>query len=96
LDELEPGLGLFPDSVSDRGRKHLRELMAMVAQGHRAVLFYCVQHTGIERVKAAHLIDPKYAQTLAQAVEAGVEVLAYGAEISPEEITLNRRLEFSV
>lgn len=96
LDELEPGLGLFPDSVSDRGRKHLRELMAMVAQGHRAVLFYCVQHTGIERVKAADLIDPKYAQTLAQAVEAGVEVLAYGAEISPEEITLNRRLEFSV
>ena len=36
----ENGLGLFPDAVSDRGQKHLRELMAMVALGHRALLFF--------------------------------------------------------
>ena len=95
LDDDEPGLGLFPDAVSDRGRKHLRELMAMVQAGHRAVLFYCVQHTGIERVKPAALIDPKYAETLAEAVAAGVEVLVYRAQISAEEIALKDRLPFS-
>ena len=39
---LGAGLGVFPDAVSDRGRKHLRELITMVEQGHRAVLFFCV------------------------------------------------------
>jgi len=82
------GLGLFPDAVTARGAKHLRELMAMVQQGHRAVLFFCVQHSGIERVAPADEIDPHYGQLLRQAVACGVEVLAYGATISAFEIKL--------
>lgn len=92
----ESGQGLFPDAVSQRGSKHLRELMAMVEQGHRAVLFYCVQHTGIERVSPAAQIDPVYAQTLAQAIDAGVEVIAYKARISPEEISLVDAIPFTL
>lgn len=95
-DEANDGLGLFPDAVSSRGTKHLRELMAVKAQGHRAVLFFCVQHSGIERVAPAAAIDPLYAKTLREAVAAGVEVLAYGADISDQEITLRRRLPFSL
>ena len=86
------GLGLFPDSVTTRGTKHLRELMAMVESGHRAVLIFCVQHTGIERVAPAHEIDPKYGDAIKEAAAAGVEILALGAEISTEEITLTRNL----
>ncbi|MGS2723039.1 DNA/RNA nuclease SfsA [Porticoccus sp. GXU_MW_L64] len=89
------GLGLFPDSVSTRGSKHLRELAAMVEQGQRAVLFYCVQHTGIERVMPADDIDPEYGKTLRQAVAAGVEVLAYRAELSADEIRLIEAIPFS-
>lgn len=85
---LEQGLGVFPDAVSDRGRKHLRELIEMKRQGHRAVLLFCVQHTGIKRVAPADLIDIKYGQTFREALEAGVEVLAYGAAISTKKIEL--------
>ncbi|MEE8057238.1 MAG: DNA/RNA nuclease SfsA [Pseudomonadales bacterium] len=85
---LEEGVGVFPDAVSDRGRKHLRELITMVQRGHRAVLFFCVQHTGIARVAPADAIDAKYGETFREALEAGVEVLAYRAKVSPESIEL--------
>ena len=77
---LEGALGVFPDAVSERGRKHLRELIEMKSQGHRAVLFFCVQHSGIATVAPADLIDPRYGDTFREALAAGVEVLAYGAE----------------
>ncbi len=91
----EGGRGLFPDAVSSRGAKHLRELQKLAGNGVRAVLFYCVQHTGIETVEAAREIDPEYAQTLDAAVAAGVEVIAYRASISAEEIVLAEAISFA-
>ncbi len=88
------GKGYFPDAVSQRGTKHLRELMLMCQQGNRAVLFFCVQHTGIEQVAPADSIDPVYGKTLREAMEVGVEVIAYGATITPEAIRLERSLPF--
>ncbi|UTF59960.1 DNA/RNA nuclease SfsA [Gilvimarinus sp. DA14] len=88
------GEGLFPDAVSSRGTKHLRELISVAREGQRAVLLFCVQHSGIEHVSPADDIDPLYAKTLREAATAGVEVLAYGAAIEPEhsEIRLQRAL----
>jgi sugar fermentation stimulation protein A len=86
--DMGEGLAMFPDSVTSRGTKHLRELMAMVAAGHRAVLFFCVQLSGVERVEVAADIDPVYAATMAQAIAAGVEVVAWRATLTPEEIRL--------
>lgn len=92
------GQGLFPDAVSTRGSKHLRELMAMVQQGHRAVLLFCVQHSGIQWVEPADEIDPVYGATLRTALAAGVEVIAYQARINPEqgEIVLVNKLPVRV
>jgi len=84
------GIGCFPDSVSQRGSKHLRELMQMVDLGHRAVLLFCVQHTGIQSVTPADTIDPVYGATLRDAVSRGVEVLAYAVSISEKEIVLTK------
>jgi sugar fermentation stimulation protein A len=84
------GQGLFPDAVTERGRKHLRELVHMVTQGQRAVLVYCVAHTGITKVSPAWDVDPAYAETLVWAIEQGVEVMAYGAEISLTKMSLER------
>lgn len=78
----EGGQGFFPDAVTQRGQKHLRELMAQVAGGDRGVLLFVVNHTGIETVRPADHIDPRYGQLLRQACEAGVEVLAYRAELA--------------
>jgi len=86
---LDNGDGLFPDAVSARALKHLRELISMVEAGHRAVLLFCVQHTGIQQVSPADEIDPLYGETLRLAIASGVEVIAYRAEISPEAIVLS-------
>lgn len=83
LDEsVAPGQGFFPDTVSLRGQKHLRELMEMKALGFRSVLVFAVLHTGIEFVHAAKHIDPKYAQLFEQAREAGIEVVTYHAPVT--------------
>ncbi len=90
------GLGAFPDAVTIRGRKHLRELMAVVQAGHRGVLFFNVAHNGIERLEPAWHIDPGYGEALVEAVAAGVEVLAYGVEFSRGQMQLNHVVPFNL
>jgi sugar fermentation stimulation protein A len=91
---LQNNQGFFPDARTVRGQKHLRELTAMVQQGHRAVLLYCVQHSGIESVRVAQHIDPDYAAELSTAIFAGLEVLCYSTKINQEKIIINQRLPF--
>lgn len=86
---LEAGQGYFPDAVTQRGQKHLRELMAMAAQGHRAVLLFAVLHSGIESVKPASHIDVKYAELLREASQQGVEIIAYKAIFKREKHHFN-------
>lgn len=89
---LGAGLGVFPDAVTTRGQKHLRELIEVERQGNRAVLFFCVQHSGIEVVATADQIDPEYGRLLRKAASAGVELLAYRATLSPSAISLTKRI----
>ncbi len=81
-------LAEFPDSVTARGAKHLRELAKMVAAGHRAVMFYLIQRTDCARFALADDIDPAYAAAYEAAAVAGVEMIAYGTRISPEGVWL--------
>lgn len=90
----KPGLAEFPDSVTERGTKHLRELADVAKSGQRAVMFYLVQRTDARAVTLAADIDPGYAAAFAEAHAAGVEVLAHRAEITPQEITLGSALPF--
>ncbi|AYN95938.1 DNA/RNA nuclease SfsA [Pseudomonas sp. LTJR-52] len=83
----------FPDAVTVRGAKHLRELSALAREGARAVLLYCVNLTGIDAVRPADDIDPAYGRALREALEAGVEILAYGADVTPQAIQVTRRLK---
>jgi sugar fermentation stimulation protein A len=85
---VEYGRGYFPDAVTARGTKHLRELMSVVAAGGRAVIFFCVQRTDCRQVGPADHIDPVYGATLREALAAGVEALAYGAEVTTQGIQL--------
>ncbi|MBF8777365.1 DNA/RNA nuclease SfsA [Pseudomonas fulva] len=82
----------FPDAVTQRGAKHLRELAKLARQGIRAVQLYCVNLTGIEAVRPADEIDMAYAQALKMAAAEGVEVLAYGTRLDAEGIVIDRRL----
>jgi sugar fermentation stimulation protein A len=86
------GHGYFPDAVTERGRKHLYELANMVKQGHRAVLCFCVSHTGIDKVSPAAHIDEKYTRALKEVMALGVEVIAYKAKINTQEIILEQKI----
>ena len=81
-------LAEFPDCVTDRGARHLAELAAMVAAGHRAVMLFLVQRTDCARFALADDLDPAYACAFAAATDAGVETLVYDTAISPEGVTL--------
>ena len=95
------GHGYFPDSVSERGTRHLETLAQLAADGQRAVLLFCVAHTGIRDVAPAAHLDPVYAETLRRVSRAGVEVLAYACDVThdaqtPVEIRLTRALPVSL
>ncbi|MEL7554314.1 DNA/RNA nuclease SfsA [Pseudomonas protegens] len=83
----------FPDAVTQRGAKHLRELASLAREGVRAVQLYCVNLSGIDAVRPAQEIDPGYAAALREARAAGVEVLAYSVCLTAEQVCIDRRLE---
>lgn len=91
---LQRQWGYFPDAVTLRGQKHLRELQAMVEMGQRAVLFFAVLHSGITRVAPARHIDSLYTDMVLQAQQNGVEVICYGARLSPDGIRLQSSIPF--
>ena len=77
--------GLFPDAVTERGTKHLRELQAMVREGHRAAIALFVHRTDVDRFDAAREIDPVYAAELDRAAAAGVLVLPLAVRLVTTE-----------
>ena len=88
------GLVSFPDAKTDRGAKHLRELILAVEEGYRAVLFFCVQVSNAKRLKIADQIDPTYANLLFKAINLGVEVMVWNTRISSEDIQLGQEIDF--
>jgi sugar fermentation stimulation protein A len=91
----QTGLAEFPDSKTERGAKHLRELASMVAQGHRAVMVFLVQRGDAEAFRLANDIDPAYAAAYRTAAASGVEMLCYNCRMSPTEIAVDRRLDIA-
>jgi sugar fermentation stimulation protein A len=88
----EGTLAEFPDCVAARSAKHLRELQAMVAEGHRAVVVFVIQRTDCDAFAAARDIDPVFAAALDHAAEAGVEVLPHACEMGRDGIRLAHRI----
>lgn len=76
----------FPDSVTSRGAKHLRELGDMVEEGHRAVMFYLVQRADCKIMDIARDIDATYDEELKLAIKRGVEVICYQCDVGTDEI----------
>ena len=88
LDEVAQ----FPDAVTERGQKHLMELMELKKKGFRTVMLYIVQREDVDRMRPAHSIDVNYGKLLKEAFHSGVEVLVYQCKMGTEEIKLKRRI----
>jgi sugar fermentation stimulation protein A len=83
----------FPDCVTARGARHLAELGAMVAAGHRAVMLYIVQRGDCRTFRIARDLDPAYARAFDKARAAGVEVLCYACRMTLGGIEIGAALE---
>lgn len=88
----EDGTALFPDSVTERGRRHLEVLRTLRGRGERAALLFVVQRADCERVAPADAIDPAYGEALRRAADDGVELFALGARVTARAITVEREL----
>ncbi len=84
------GEACFPDAVTTRGRKHLEELIALVAGGNRCAMFFLIQRMDAAFFRPADHIDPEYGKALRKAAKKGVEILAWDVSIDLEVIALNR------
>lgn len=93
---VENDMALFPDAVTTRGQKHLRELMEVVRRGERGVIFFLVQRPDAASVAPADSIDPEYGRLLRLATAEGVEALAYRAEVTPDAIRVSCRLPLTL
>lgn len=89
---VEDSVAIFPDAISQRGSKHLRELHVMVEQGKRGVVVFCIQRADAQQFRPAEKIDPIYAKTVCLVVKQGVEALAYHTQIDTNGIQLIHRL----
>jgi sugar fermentation stimulation protein A len=93
---LKKGRAHFPDAVTERGQKHLRELIALVKKGHTAEIFFCVQRVDCIGFSPADEIDPEYGKLLRQARDAGVVITAaiaqfdeFGAKLTGQVLPLH-------
>ena len=82
----------FPDCVTKRGARHLDDLAAMVAQGHRAVMLYIVQRTDCARMRLARDLDAQYGRAFDRAAAAGVEAQAWDTTISAQGVAMRAEL----
>lgn len=87
---------LFPDAVTERGQKHILELLEMKQQGHRSVMFFVIQRNDVENFDFAELIDPVYADLARQAILSGLEAFAFTFDVSPNEIKLARQVPIKI
>ncbi len=86
------GRAEFPDAVTARGTKHLRELAEMKREGHRAVMFYLINRMDCDSFSLAREIDPAYATAFGKAMDAGVEALAYACLLTTKAIRVERKI----
>ena len=93
---VENGVACFPDAVTTRGQKHLKELQQQVRQGHRSVMFYLVQRMDAGLFRPADHIDSEYGRGLRQAVKAGVEILVYDVRIDFTHIGINKPVPYEI
>ncbi len=90
---VEDQIACFPDAITERGQKHLRELMSLAETGARVALFFLIQRPDGNCFGPADVVDPVYADLFYEALEKGVEAWPYVAHVDETGITLGERLK---
>ena len=89
----EDGIARFPDAPTERGVKHIQELMECKKAGYEAYLFFVIQMKGVHVLEPNDRTHPAFGETLREAAKAGVQVLAYDCLVKPDELVIDRQIE---
>ena len=90
------GLSMFPDAPTDRGRKHVLEMIQAVNEGYRGIIFFLLQMKGPHLFKVNWKMDPKFSQAIKLASENGVEIMAYDSIVSTDGIRMGSEIEIDL
>ncbi len=90
------GLALFPDAPTERGVKHVRELIEAKNQGFGAYIIFIIQMTGVHTFSPNREMHPEFADALLEAKKAGVKILAFDCLVTPDSITVRNPVKISL
>lgn len=86
------GTALFPDAPTERGKKHVEELILCQKDGFRAAILFVIQMKGVRRFMPFEERQPSFAAALREAEKAGVKILAADCLVDRESIRIDRRV----
>ena len=92
----EDGHARFPDAPTERGIKHINELIRARSEGYLAYVIFVVQMKGMRDVSPNYDTHPEFGEALAKAAEAGVSILAYDCKVTPDSLTIDSQIEFKL
>ena len=87
------GVGYFPDAPTERGVKHLRELISAKAQGYNAAIAFVIQTQGVTEVRANTAVHAEFGKALDEAIKAGVKVLFFPCRVTPDSLEIIEIIE---
>ena len=87
------GAACFPDAPTERGAKHLRELISAKKEGYRAAVLFVIQMKGVHEFIPNDVTDKNFADTLRTAYALGVEVLAVDCIVTPDSMVIDEKVE---
>ena len=90
------GIAEFPDAVTSRGLKHIKELLNAKKEGYDIYLFYVVQRDDCNKFELAKDIDPEYCELLVKAVKKKLKILCFDCKFSSKGIKLNREIKIKI
>ena len=91
----QKGISEFPDAITSRGLKHIKELLNAKKRGYKIYLLYVIQRDDCDKFQIARDIDPEYCELLLKAVKKNLNILCYDCKFSTKGIKLNRKINFS-
>jgi sugar fermentation stimulation protein A len=86
----------FPDAPTERGAKHVREIIGSLKDGYIPCLLFVVQMIDVKYFEPARSIDPAFYEALKEAKEAGVNILAYSCNVTPDSLSLKDPVEVRI
>ena len=89
----EDGTARFPDAPTERGVKHIRELMRCLDAGYEAYILFVIQMKGVHSFEPNDRTHPAFGEALREAAGKGVRILAYDCLVKPDEMTIDQRIE---